>query len=356
MSEKIKCPYCGKSYKNVNSHIKRMHPDEKTVSKSGSSRSKKSNTDSLEDAVAAKFMSRNKSKSEITKTKKMTMDDAVDSEKKGGFFSKKKKKGKRSFDFEKVVEVDYWLTNLHGAEVGVYQKERFMAKNRMFNRNLELVGAVKEPGKVEGMFAYNSDCWDDIPLKELAKKRLVIKWFNSQSIGYLGGIEEMVIQSMTSSIGASDYLPAFKIMVPRYKMIINLQKEHTRLPKIGEIFSFSMKDKKTGFWKIYTFDEKRFTVGSDWEILEGEDRIVGMINEKKLNIGGKYKVSFYDKKLYKDKTFFTVVILFTMMLKFKDEIKEQIEKIEQLMKEGKIDLKPSTQEEKFMMNPRAIRR
>ena len=140
----------------------------------------------------------------------------------------------------KKVVVDYWLTDLHNAEIGIYQRERFMAKNRMFSRNLELVGKVSEEGKADGMFGYNSARWDDIPEKDIGKKRLIMKWFNMESVGFLGSIEEMVAESITNSTGSDDTIPSFRVVLPRYKYVINLMKNHTRLPKIGEVFSFCM--------------------------------------------------------------------------------------------------------------------
>ncbi|MHA1870530.1 MAG: hypothetical protein ACTSXF_06230, partial [Promethearchaeota archaeon] len=80
------------------------------------------------------------------------------------------------------------------------------------------------------------------------------------------------------------------------------------------------------------------------------------IDEKKLNIGGKFEVEFYDEDLYKNRAFKTVVILFTMMLKWKDAIKDKIEKIRKYLEDGRIKLDISANEEKFLMNPRSIRR
>ena len=267
---------------------------------------------------------------------------------------KKKSSKSQKGEFVKIVEIDFWLTNIHDVEIGIFQKERFMAKNRLFSKNLELVGAVKEKGKVDGMFGYNSDNWDNV--KELSKKRLVLKWFNSKSVGWLGTIEEMIISSLASSIGSDDTLPSFKITLPRYKYVVDLQKEHTKVPKIGEIFTFALKDKKTGNWEVYSFDEKRLTVGSDWDILVGDNQPVGKIDEKILNLGGKFKVHFYDKGLYKNMNFYRVVLLFTMMLKFKQKILDKIDKMKKDLRENGKKINIAADEERFMMNPRALKR
>ncbi len=342
---KTKCPHCGKMYKNVNAHITRVH-------KGGTSKSKSKSADQLERDLAKKFLgSKQKKKGKPTKSQKDVL-------KKNKTAAKDSKKSDERF--EKKVVVDYWLTDLHNAEIGIYQRERFMAKNRMFSRNLELVGKVSEEGKADGMFGYNSATWDDIPDKDIGKKRLIIKWFNMESVGFLGSIEEMVADSITNSTGSDDTIASFKIVLPRYKYVINVLKNHTRLPKIGEIFSFCLleedKKKKEKKWRVFTFDEKRLTIGSDWEVLLGEDRILAKIDEKKLNIGGKYNIFFYDKELYKDVNFFRVVLLFTMMLKFKKEIFRKIIQIRKMIKNEEYVLELSSDEEKMMMNPRALRR
>ncbi|MBN2154996.1 MAG: hypothetical protein JW776_03035 [Candidatus Lokiarchaeota archaeon] len=332
---KTQCPHCGKWYKNLNAHITRVHKKESSKG-----------IDELENDIADKFISLNK---ETTKQDKKTTK-----------VSKNPKKEHPKERFEKKCVVDFWLTDLHNAEIGIYQRERFMAKNRLFSRNLELVGKVIEGGKADSIFGYNSATWDDIPEKDIGKKRLIIKWFNEESVAFLGSIEEMVAESITNSTGSDDTIACFRIVLPRYKYVINIMKNHTRLPKIGEIFSFCLlrddgktKEKK---WEIFTFDEKRITIGSDWEILLGDDRILAKIDEKKLNIGGKFNVFFYDEEYYKDVNFFRIVMLFTMMLKFKEEIFRQIIHIRKVMKNEQYILEISSDEEKMMMNPRALRR
>ncbi len=259
--------------------------------------------------------------------------------------------------FEKKVEVDLWLTGLHGAEIGIYQKDRFMAKNRAFSRNLDLIGAVRDEGKADGMFGIDKDNWHDVPDKDLATKRLVLKWFNSESVAHLGTIELIVLNSLTASIASDDELPVFKCVIPNYDFLVDLKKEHTRLPKIGEMFGCAIKDAREGHWLPIQFDEKRATVGSDWDVKVGDkSKVVARIDEKLLNVGGKFIVTFYDKSLYKLAPFFKTVILFTMMLKFKKDIMDTIGKLRAKIEHGVIKLDPAPEEEKFMWNPRLLRR
>ncbi|MEX2680688.1 MAG: hypothetical protein Q6373_003760 [Candidatus Sigynarchaeota archaeon] len=259
--------------------------------------------------------------------------------------------------FEKKVEVDFWMTNLHGAEIGIYQKERFMAKNRAFSRNLDLVGAVREEGKPDGMFGIDKDNWHDVPEKDLATKRMVLKWFNSESVAHLGTIEQLVGNSLAASIASDDELPVFKCVIPNYDFLVDLKKEHTRLPKVGEMFACSIKIVKEDRWMPVIFDEKRATIGSDWDVKIGDGkRTVAKIDEKLLNVGGKFIITFLDKDLYRIPPFFKTVILFSMMLKFKKDIMSGIAKLRDLVEKGKAKLNLVPQEEKLFWNPRLLRR
>jgi hypothetical protein len=85
-------------------------------------------------------------------------------------------------------------------------------------------------------------------------------------------------------------------------------------------------------------------------------RIVAKIDEKLLNVGGKFVVTFLDKSLYKLAPFFKTVILFTMMLKYKKDLMNGIGKLRGLIEKGKIKFHPAIEEEKFMWNPRLLRR
>jgi hypothetical protein len=309
---------------------------------------KKKSTDELEEAVAKKMLAAD----EESEAEAEIPDEAPEVE-----IVEKTPEGPVTEKFEKNVEVDFWMTDLHGAKIGIYQRERFMAKNRAFSKNLDLIGAVREEGKPDGMFGLDTDNWHEVAQKDLATKRLVLKWFNSESIAHLGTIEQIVLNSLTASIASDDELPVFKLVIPNYDFLVDLKKEHTRLPKLGEMFGCAIKDAKENHWLPVQFDEKRATIGSDWDVKVGDkSKVVVKIDEKLLNVGGKFIVTFLDKRLYKLAPFFKTVILFTMMLKFKKDIMSSIAQLRDLVEQGKIKLDPAIEEEKFMWNPRLLRR
>ncbi len=177
----------------------------------------------------------------------------------------------------------------------------------------------------------------------------------TQSVAHLGTIEELVVSSIASSFGANDTLASFKMIIPKYDYVVDLKKEHTRL-KMGEIFTFALKG-KDGFWQAFAFDEKRLTVGSDWEVkLAGREAPVALIDQKLLNIGSKFVIHFFDKELYKNLTFYRVVLLFAMMLRFKDDLFAKIEKMKDLIKKGKLKIDVGQSEERLFYNPRILRK
>jgi hypothetical protein len=179
---------------------------------------KKKSTDALEEAVAKKMLAAKQESEAEREIVDETPEEEVED----------KTPVKPGEKFEKTIEVDFWLTDLHGAKIGIYQRERFMAKNRAFSKNLDLIGAVREEGKADGMFGIDTDNWHDVPEKDLATRRLVLKWFNSESIAHLGTIEQIVLNSITASIASDDELPVFKCVIPNYEFLVDLKKERLR--------------------------------------------------------------------------------------------------------------------------------
>ncbi|MFX0100241.1 MAG: hypothetical protein ACFFCS_11720, partial [Candidatus Hodarchaeota archaeon] len=228
--------------------------------------------------------------------------------------------------FEKKVVVDFWSTDLHGDKIGVFDHKRRQAQSRAFTTDLNLCGTTKD-GDEEGVFGYRKDAWeppiDPESLDYYTKRRLVIRWFRKgkgAKISLLGTIEEMVMDSLRKTMISDDPLHSFKIILQDHPYVISLTKEHARLPtRIGEMWGFSlMTDPKTEKWEIFLLDEKRITIGTDFDLKRDKvkQKLV-KIDEKILNIGGKVDITFYNKALYDYKPFRKVVILFAMIFGFR---------------------------------------
>ena len=333
-----KCPHCGRRYQRLATHLHycRLNPEYSKKEKAA----RDENIHNLEDYIENKILGETKEKPKVEKVK-----------------AEKPKKRKKKY--LKKMTVDFWLTDLHGPEIGIFQKQRLMAKSRQFPKNMDLCGSVKENGDVIGFFGFMKKDWEEQE-DNPCKKRLIIKWFDSDSISWMGTIEEMVLNSLSSSAGVRESLPEFKIMVTDYKYIVDLAKQHLGIPSrwFGEIHTFPvLVNEKKKIWKLYKFDEDVLSIGKDFDVLEAEnDELIAKIDEKVVNVGGKYVVKFFIEEAYENETLRGIILLFAMMLKFLEPIKHKIKRTRKLLKENKISLNVSSQEIKLYRNPRALRR
>ncbi|GAG71629.1 unnamed protein product, partial [marine sediment metagenome] len=111
-----KCPYCGRQYRRLNSHLPycRLNPD---YEKKKPVRKKKE--EDLESYIEEKIFGETRGKTKV-----------------------EKKKVEKPKKYLKKITVDFWLTSLHGPEIGIFQKQRLMAKSRQFPKSLDLCGSV----------------------------------------------------------------------------------------------------------------------------------------------------------------------------------------------------------------------
>lgn len=262
------------------------------------------------------------------------------------------KSGKNDPAFSKDVEVDYWATSLHGKEVGVNKKLKYQAKSRgRFSENMDIMGVVKWDDK-DQIFAINEAMWEE----PLPKKRLLIRWFRGESARVVGTIESMTIPSLRKSFSSNDELIEFRCVLPKYDYVVTIGKERTsHVSKLGKNYAFEM-EMGDGTWEIFEFDEKRLTIGSDWEVFDMQRRLVAFVDEKKANIGGKFVVTFYDETLFKNKVFFRVVLLFAMAVKFQARMEKDVKKMMKKLRAGEMEIKATREEKAFMKNPRGYGR
>jgi glutaredoxin len=331
-----KCPYCKRMYKRLNTHLHycRLNPDYNKEEKTA----REDDINKLEDYIEQKILGETETKTEPEK--------------------KKPAKVKKESKYVKKVTIDFWLTDLHGPEIGIFQKQRLMAKSRQFPKNLDLCGSVREDDNTIGFFGYMKKDWEEQE-ENPSKKRLIIKWFDSDSIAWQGTIEEMVLNSLSATFGSEASLPSFKMMISDYKYVVDLAKQNLRWPKrlFGEIHTFPLLiDEKKNIWDIFTFDEDVLSVGSDWDVLDGSGGLVAKIDEKVVNVGGKYVVKFYSEEAYKNIALKSIVLLFAMVLKFLEPIKNKLLRTRKLLMKKKIPLNVSAQETKLYRNPRALKR
>lgn len=267
--------------------------------------------------------------------------------------------------FQREVLVDFWATNLHGEEIGIYDHKRKQAQTRSFTKDLELIGSVKD-GDEEGIFGFRKNAWrpnyPEGSVEQLMNKRLVLRWFKKtggNKIRLIGTMEEMVLESIRKTMISDDPLHSFSIILDGYPYVITLTKEHARLPgRIGEMWGFSiMTDEENDGWEVFLLDERRLTIGTDFDAKKDNiSDIIVRIDEKVLNIGKKVKLTFLNKRLYECKPFYETIVLFAIMFKFKKDLRQKIKEARKLLNEMRKPVPINSHEMKLMQNPRAVRR
>ncbi|MHA1593363.1 MAG: hypothetical protein ACTSXJ_10440 [Candidatus Baldrarchaeia archaeon] len=255
----------------------------------------------------------------------------------------------------KKFVVDFWATGLHGEEIGIRQKEQWMAKSRMFTRDMDIYGAIEEEDKKVGIVARRENVWRGRSKKgenEL-RGRLVVRAFTSEG-RWMGSIEEIVTLETMRSLSANDVLPSFVVMVPGYEYLIWVEK--ARRPfKYGDVMMFTYYDKKTKEFPVYIFKEKVFTLGSDWELLKGgEKKAVASLDGKVLDLGGRIDVKFYDEEAAANEVLTRVTLMFAAMLKYYSDIKDRIKRRVEAVKKGEFTLRAGRGELMLFKNPRRI--
>jgi hypothetical protein len=161
----------------------------------------------------------------------------------------------------------------------------------------------------------------------------------------------MMMESVRASISSGLPLLTFRLMVPGSNVVCDLKREYTKFLKHGENWSFITPVTDDEF-QVIELDEDRFTIGSDWEVKDQTGKVIAYIDESVLNVGGKFKIKFFDAKWYKEEDFVTRLIMFTMTLKYLHEIEDDVDKIIAGLKKGTMKLLPSHDEKGLMLNPR----
>lgn len=249
----------------------------------------------------------------------------------------------------KRLTIDFWATGLHGEEIGIRQKEQYRSKSRYFTLDMDIIGKYKEDGKGVGFIALRKKIWEKGDLDG----RLVMRMFTDEGI-WLGSIEEVVSEEIKRSIGSNDTIPVFLVTIPRHRYLIWLEKVHRRLG-LGEIYVFNYIDESENNAYTYIIDEKRLTVGSDWEVYSFSPRKrIAVIDSKKLNVGGKVDIDIYDEEAAENKMVSTVIALFSSTLKYKDEIEKRIRERLNSLKNGLWRYKLDRGEMRILRNPRRI--
>lgn len=265
---------------------------------------------------------------------------------------KEKEEEKKKGRVKKIV-VDLWKTGLHGAEIGIREKETRMSKSRQFTRDMDLIGAVEIDGEKAGHVGMRKDPWE-LPKKakkeDEYKRRLIIKAFN-ESGNWEGTIEELNAFELKNSIAVGEPQPAFMGVVSGTKYLTLIEKLHTRW---RANYSFQLVNPDESSVGLFTIKADRFSLGSDWYIEDVTGKKVAEVDGKVLDIGGEFEIKIFDEELGKNKVFVNTLKLFAATLKYLGDIEDKIKDTVNAIRKGyKLEVEKS--EIKFFKNPRLIR-
>lgn len=248
-------------------------------------------------------------------------------------------------------EVDLWITDLNTTEVGFFRRSRNRAKSRQFTSDMDIFAEVKRDGERVGLLGYRADLWET---KRGMDRRLVIKLFTA-TMNWKGTIELMMGRSLQLSHGAKGIpVSAYSVNLVDHDQIVQLERSAAKWPGMPENFSFFlMKNLKDGRPSFYRLRRNWVSIGDDYVLYDEQDRLIGKLNGRVLNLGGKWKVQVAEE--HADPRLDMVLQLFCAMLKFNDDCQYHLSDLVSDLHDGKFEPHLETQETDLYLNPRRVR-
>ncbi|MBI1385967.1 MAG: hypothetical protein GC150_13765 [Rhizobiales bacterium] len=246
-------------------------------------------------------------------------------------------------------EVDLWITDLNPTEIGIYQQARHRAKSRQFTKDMDIFAEVKQGGERSHYIAYRKGLWEN---NEGMNKRLVIKLFTAD-MNWRATLDLLLGRSLQLTHGARGLpVTSFSINISDHEQIIQIERSSNKWPGIPENFSFFIirDDGKPYFYRL---KRNWVSVGDDYKLYDEHDKLIGKLNGRVINLGGKWKVRV--AAAHADVRLCTVLQLFCGMLKFNDDCRHHLEDLVSGMHRGRVVPKLEHQEVELYMNPRRVR-
>lgn len=259
------------------------------------------------------------------------------------------------------ITVDYWKTKAHLAQMGIKKDLEYQSRSRQFAKGYEIKGEVVFNDDTKGdkitkqIIAMNMNDWDQ---KDLTR-RLIIRTFTElvgESGGrFIGGIECSILESLQLSMSGDKPLSVLILVIPDSDYLIRI----FRMRRIkGDSFVFVLppgeKDKNFHFIEI----AGKMGAGDDFNIKEG-DEIIGDIDDKVLDFGGKYVISIKNLDYQYSKVLLQALILFCCALKWLKDLEKDIDKLYDMIqhkeKIPQINFNPFMEELDLFKNPRKFK-
>jgi hypothetical protein len=256
---------------------------------------------------------------------------------------------------------DLFKTGIHLDKIGVHQDDQWRSQSRQFNKDAEIIGKIEEaklakgakelPKKEKvGFIVIREATWRDEPND--INRRMVLKFFTNNG-AWLATIEEMVAQEYATSFGSEAPLLAFSV-VTKESEIVTYILQSRRGTLATEHYSFYLVG-PDGKFEVFRIEGARIAIGDDFNVfrLTGETA-VARINSKVIDIGGDYEVTINDATLAENEWFCRVLQCFSVAVKYRDEIRERLQKGLRSWIQGKARPTQQRYELSLLANPRRI--
>jgi hypothetical protein len=260
----------------------------------------------------------------------------------------------------RVLTQDLHSTKLHGEAIGFRQAEVWRSKSRQFSKDATIIGNIKtakrsdEKEKMPGLddagfIILRQSLWNDV---DKLDRRLVVKLF-TESGGWIATMEEMVAEEYATSFVSDEPLVAF-VVLSKESEIITMVKQQKRGGLSTENYSFYILGPNNTF-EAFRIEGARGSLGDDFDVirLNGHQK-VAQIDSKFGDLGGEFTVKVKDPILAKNEWFCRVLQCFSIMVAYRGDIREKIDKGFHQWKKGKWIPKQHRYEISLLANPRKL--
>jgi len=271
-----------------------------------------------------------------------------------------KEKERKVGPIYRVFSQDLYSTGFHAEEIGFRQDEMWRSKSRQFSKDADIIGKIEEgrrtndkqklpPVKKIGFIILRQSLWRDA---DELDKRLVVKLFTNSG-GWIATMEEMVAEEYSMSFASDRPLIAFTVLT-RESEFVTWVRQMRRGGMDTENFAFYIIGPK-GTFEAFTIEGARASLGDDFRVrrLNGH-KIVANIDSKFGDLGGEFVVKIKDPVLADNEWFCRVLQCFSIMIQFRGQIREKLDKGFHRWKKGKWEPSQHRYEVSLLANPRKL--
>jgi hypothetical protein len=260
----------------------------------------------------------------------------------------------------RVFTQDLHSTQLHGEAIGYRQAEMWRSKSRQFSKDASIIGSIdttkrsddkeKLPASEKvGFIILRKSLWSDV---DKLDRRLVVKLFTNSG-GWIATMEEMIAEEYAISFVSDEPLVAFTVISKEIE-IVTWVKQQRRGGLSTENYSFYILGPDNTF-EIFRIEGARGSLGDDFDVirLNGHQKVAS-IDSKFGDLGGEFAVKVKDPVLAENEWFCRVLQCFSVMIAYRGEIRDKIDNVFHLWKNGKKIPKQHRYEISLLANPRKL--